>query len=229
MSVLSNGVKFGRFYEHQLPRPWDEHRIYQEVLEQVELADEPGIHFAWSVEHHFLEEYSHSSALKVFLANAAARTEDIRLARGIKLMPLSIPRARPNRSPLSTWSLTGVSSGGPAIRLETRTRGLRRRSDPEERRETRRSNRPTIDPYPNYEGEFFEMSPRNVVPKSLQDPHPPLWVVCSNKVVTRPVRAGDDYEGSRLAHHASRGLDGHNGLDESVRTGSTIRRFGAML
>ncbi len=62
-------MKFGIFYEHQLPRPWnegDEHRLFQEALDQVELADRLGIDYAWEVEHHFLEEYSHSSAPEIF-------------------------------------------------------------------------------------------------------------------------------------------------------------------
>jgi alkanesulfonate monooxygenase SsuD/methylene tetrahydromethanopterin reductase-like flavin-dependent oxidoreductase (luciferase family) len=83
-------MKFGIFYEHQIPRPWDtdaEHRIYREALEQVELADRMGIDFAWEVEHHFLEEYSHSSAPEVFLAACSQRTKRIRLGHGIVLMP----------------------------------------------------------------------------------------------------------------------------------------------
>ena len=47
-------MKFGIFYEHQIPRPWhadSEHRIYREALEQVELADRVGIDYAWEVEH----------------------------------------------------------------------------------------------------------------------------------------------------------------------------------
>jgi alkanesulfonate monooxygenase SsuD/methylene tetrahydromethanopterin reductase-like flavin-dependent oxidoreductase (luciferase family) len=71
-------MKFGVFYEHQLPRPWsedDEFRLLQDALEQVVLADELGFNYAWEVEHHFLEEYSHSSAPEVFLACAAARTK----------------------------------------------------------------------------------------------------------------------------------------------------------
>ena len=58
-------MKFGIFYEHQLPRPWSEGReqqLFQDALSQVELADELGIDYAWEVEHHFQEEYSHSSA-----------------------------------------------------------------------------------------------------------------------------------------------------------------------
>ena len=83
-------MKFGIFYEHQIPRPWDtdvEHRIYREALEQVELADRIGIDFAWEVEHHFLEEYSHSSAPEVFLAACSQRTKRIRLGHGVLLMP----------------------------------------------------------------------------------------------------------------------------------------------
>ena len=66
-------MRFGVFYELQLPRPWaegDEHRLFKEALEQVVIADELGIDYAWEVEHHFLEEYSHSSAPEVFLSNA---------------------------------------------------------------------------------------------------------------------------------------------------------------
>ena len=70
-------MKFGIFYELQLPRPWkegDEHRLYQNALNQIELADRLGYDHAWQVEHHFLEEYSHSSAPEVFLGAASQRT-----------------------------------------------------------------------------------------------------------------------------------------------------------
>ena len=83
-------MKFGIFYEHQLPRPWnegDELKLFQDALDQVELADRLGIDHAWEVEHHFLEEYSHSSAPEVFLAACSQRTKNIRLGHGIVLMP----------------------------------------------------------------------------------------------------------------------------------------------
>ena len=79
-------MKFGVFYEHQLPRPWDpdaEYRLLQEALEQCALADRLGIDYVWEVEHHFLEEYSHSSAPEVFLAAVSQRTTRIRLGHGI--------------------------------------------------------------------------------------------------------------------------------------------------
>ena len=50
-------------------------KLFQDALDQVELADRLGIDYAWEVEHHFLEEYSHSSAPEVFLAAALAAHE----------------------------------------------------------------------------------------------------------------------------------------------------------
>ncbi|MDB5425409.1 MAG: monooxygenase, partial [Phenylobacterium sp.] len=58
-------MKFGLFYELQLPRPWEdgaEQRLIEEGLEQIELADKLGYDCVWTVEHHFMEEYSHCSA-----------------------------------------------------------------------------------------------------------------------------------------------------------------------
>ena len=77
-------MRFGIFYEHQMPRPWPEdaeEKLLNDALEQVELADKIGIDYVWEVEHHFLEEYSHSSAPEVFLAAASQRTNRIRLVR----------------------------------------------------------------------------------------------------------------------------------------------------
>ena len=58
-------MKFGIFYELQLPRAWKpegEHKLYHDALTQLEVADRCGYDYAWVVEHHFLEEYSHSPA-----------------------------------------------------------------------------------------------------------------------------------------------------------------------
>src|SRR5215470_9727963 len=86
-------MKFGGFYEHQLPRPWApdaEHKLLKNALEQVELSDRGGYDYIWATEHHFLEEYAHSSAPEVFLAACTQRTRNVRIGHGIVQMPPNI-------------------------------------------------------------------------------------------------------------------------------------------
>ena len=87
-------MKFGLFYEFQLPRPWlpdSEYRLYQDGLAQIELADRLGYDCAWQVEHHFLEEYAHSPTPEMFLSAASQRTKNIRLGHGIMQLTTSPP------------------------------------------------------------------------------------------------------------------------------------------
>ena len=184
-------MKFGIFYEHQLPRPWgpgDEHRLFKEALEQVELADRLGIDYAWEVEHHFLEEYSHSSAPEVFLAACSQRTRQIRLGHGIVLMP--VPYNHPARVAERIATLDLVSdgrvdfgTGESAARIELEGFGISLDDKRGMWRETTEqvANMLAMDPYPGFEGEYFSMPCRNLVPKPVQRPHPPLWLACSNR------------------------------------------------
>ena len=85
-------MKFGLLYEMETPRPWhalSEYNIYWEALAQIELADRIGIDYVWEVEHHFLEEYSHSSAPEVFYGAVSQRTKNIRIAHGVRLLPFN--------------------------------------------------------------------------------------------------------------------------------------------
>jgi alkanesulfonate monooxygenase SsuD/methylene tetrahydromethanopterin reductase-like flavin-dependent oxidoreductase (luciferase family) len=78
-------VKFGIFYEISVPRPWTpgrEKQVYDNCIEQVKLADELGFDQVWCVEHHFLEEYSHSPAPELFLTACAMVTKNIRVGTG---------------------------------------------------------------------------------------------------------------------------------------------------
>jgi alkanesulfonate monooxygenase SsuD/methylene tetrahydromethanopterin reductase-like flavin-dependent oxidoreductase (luciferase family) len=184
-------MKFGIFYEHQLPRPWHEGselQLFQEALDQVELADRLGLDHAWEVEHHFLEEYSHSSAPEVFLAACSQRTHRIRLGHGIVLMPPGYNHPARVAERIATLDLVSrgraeFGTGESASRAELEGFGV----DPAERRAMWRetveqvANMMVMDPYPGFEGKYFSMPVRNVLPKPVQRPHPPLWVACSNR------------------------------------------------
>ena len=85
-------MQFGIFYEHQLPKPWsedDEFRLLRDALDQVELADRLGFDYAWEVEHHFLDEYSHCSNPEVLYGAIAAKTERIRLGTAVTVLLLT--------------------------------------------------------------------------------------------------------------------------------------------
>jgi alkanesulfonate monooxygenase SsuD/methylene tetrahydromethanopterin reductase-like flavin-dependent oxidoreductase (luciferase family) len=184
-------MKFGIFYEHQLPRPWTEGselKLFQDALSQVELADRLGIDHAWEVEHHFLEEYSHSSAPEVFLAAASQRTRNIRLGHGIVLMPPGYNAPARIAERIATLDLVSngrveFGTGESASRAELEGYGV----NPAERRAMWRetveqvANMLAMDPYPGFQGQYFSMPARNVVPKPVQKPHPPLWVACSRR------------------------------------------------
>jgi alkanesulfonate monooxygenase SsuD/methylene tetrahydromethanopterin reductase-like flavin-dependent oxidoreductase (luciferase family) len=184
-------MKFGIFYEHQLPRPWSEgqeQRLFQEALDQVELADRLGIDHAWEVEHHFLEEYSHSSAPEVFLAACSQRTKRIRLGHGIVLLPPGYNHPARVAERIATLDLVSngrveLGTGESASRLEIEGYGVPIDQKREQWRECLEqiANMLAMDPYPGYQGKHFSMPCRNVVPKPVQKPHPPLWVACSNR------------------------------------------------
>jgi alkanesulfonate monooxygenase SsuD/methylene tetrahydromethanopterin reductase-like flavin-dependent oxidoreductase (luciferase family) len=184
-------MKFGLFYEHQLPRPWtaeSEQRLFADALDQIELADRLGFDHVWEVEHHFLEEYSHSSAPEVFLAACSQRTKRIRLGHGIMLMPP--PYTHPARAAERIATLDLVSNGRvewgtgeSGSMMELAGFGIDRDEKAAMWREATEQaiNMSVMAPYPGYKGRYFEMPCRNVVPKPVQKPHPPLWLACSKR------------------------------------------------
>ncbi|MDP6344521.1 MAG: LLM class flavin-dependent oxidoreductase, partial [Alphaproteobacteria bacterium] len=191
----------GVFYEHQIPRPWndgDEHRLFKEALDEVELADRLGIDYAWEVEHHFLEEYSHSSAPEVFLAACSQRTKNIRLGHGIVLMPPGYNHPARVAERIATLDLVSdgrveFGTGESSAAAELAGFGVSVEAKREMWRETTEqcANLLTMDPYPGFEGKYFSMPCRNLVPKPLQRPHPPIWVACSRReTIHMAARAG---------------------------------------
>ena len=182
-------MKFGIFYEHQLPRPWenfDEHKLLSDALEQIELADKLGFDHVWEVEHHFLEEYSHSSAPEVFLGACSQRTSNIRLGHGIVAVPPGYNHPARVAERIATLDLisngrldfgTGETSSDMELLGFNVDRARKRAMWEEVVPQILRMM--VYQPYPGYSGEFFDMPPRNIVPKPLQKPHPPVWVACS--------------------------------------------------
>ena len=66
-------MKFALIYQVQLPKPWtdvSEYQLFQNILTQVNFAEEMGFEGVWFMEHHFAPEQSHSSAPDMILKGA---------------------------------------------------------------------------------------------------------------------------------------------------------------
>jgi len=191
-------MKFGIFYEHSVLKPWDdysEHRVLKQGVEQVEVADEVGFDQVWEVEHHFLEEYSHSPAPEVFLSYCAARTSRIRLGHGIALMlpPVNHPaRVAERAATLDILSDGRLEMGTGRSATWTELGGFR--CEPDHTKEmwdecTRAIVKMWGTENFSWSGKHFAMPPRNIIPKPLQKPHPPLWVAVQSPETA--VQAGE--------------------------------------
>lgn len=189
-------MKFGLQFQLQTPRPYDqetwgeydESKIFHQALEQIELADKLGYDYVFFTEHHFLEEYCHSSAPEVILAAAAARTKQIRLGHGIVQMPPSINHPARIAERISSLDIIsggrvefGTGEGATSAELGgfNVAQADKKEAWEEATRECLRMMH-TV-PYPGYEGKFFSMPERNVIPKPMQKPHPPVWVAASRR------------------------------------------------
>jgi len=181
-------MKFGLLYEMETPRPWNEehneYHTYWEALAQIELADRLGFDHVWEVEHHFLEEYSHSPAPEVFFGAVSQRTKNIRISHGVRLLPFNFNH--PIKVAEQAAVLDILSNG----RVEL---GIGRSTTAQEldgfnvdydrtREEVKESLEIIVkawtDEILEYDGKLMKVPPRRVVPKPIQKPHPPMWMAC---------------------------------------------------
>ncbi len=182
-------MKFGIMFELSTPRPFTrqtQRAVYENALEQARVAEEAGFDSAWCVEHHFMEEYSHSSSPDIFLAALARETHTMRLGFGIAtcvpgyhsavrlaekaafLDHISGGRVEFGTGRSSTWNELGGLGADPDITKESWDEYVR--AIPK----MWTVERATI------EGTHVNLPERNVLPKPYQDPHPPMWTAVTS-------------------------------------------------
>ena len=176
-------MKFALFYEIPVPKPFSrekEHRAYKNVLEQAVRADELGFHALWTVEHHFLEEYSHCSNPEVLYGAVAARTRNLRIGYGVRLAPR--PYNHPVRSAESAAVLDLLSdgrvdfgTGRSSTRLELEGFGIPDEARPMWQEAVEHIVGCWTNEHYEFEGKYWSMPRRRVQPKPLQQPHPPVF------------------------------------------------------
>ena len=181
-------MKFGLMYEIQVPEPHYpgiEAERYKQVMAQVELADDVGFDYFWTVEHHFLREFSHCSAPEVLYGALSQRTKRIRIGHAVALLPGAYNH--PVRVAERAAVLDIVSDGRMDLGTGRSTTLIEMDGfevDPETTKAQWREaigmipRMWTEDPF-SHAGEFYNIPPRSVIPKPVQDPHPPMWMACS--------------------------------------------------
>jgi natural product biosynthesis luciferase-like monooxygenase protein len=181
-------MKAGLIYEIESVKPHapgHEYRVFWETMEQIELADRLGFDSVWTVEHHFLNEFSYCSAPEVFLACVSQRTKRIRIGHGVVVLPFNHPvRVAERIAVLDIMSNGRVEFGtGRATSMaeilgfgmqpqDTRPRWIEAvEMIPRMWRE---------DPF-SHRGKYWTVEPPvSVIPKPIQQPHPPMWVASTN-------------------------------------------------
>jgi alkanesulfonate monooxygenase SsuD/methylene tetrahydromethanopterin reductase-like flavin-dependent oxidoreductase (luciferase family) len=178
------GMDFGIFYEIELRKPYGpraEYDVFQQVIAQVVEAERVGFTNFWSVEHHFLSEFAYSSAPEVLYGALSQRTSKIRIGHGVRLLPF--PYNHPIRVAEMGATVDLLSNG----RMEFGTGRSVSRDELEgfgiNPAETRALWDEALDivigAWTNevfsWEGKYFKIPPREIIPKPLQKPHPPLW------------------------------------------------------
>jgi len=176
-------VKLDVFAEIQKAGPvgsGHEARILRDSIEQARAADAAGFGCWWLVEHHGCEEFSYSSAPELILAWIASETQRMRVGHAGVLAPFQInhPIRAAERAALLDHMSGGrlefgmARSGG----REWDTFGV----DPERTRDQlaealRAIPRMWTEERFSWDSPLLQVPARNIVPKPLQVPHPPLW------------------------------------------------------
>jgi alkanesulfonate monooxygenase SsuD/methylene tetrahydromethanopterin reductase-like flavin-dependent oxidoreductase (luciferase family) len=187
-------MEFGLFVQAHVPRHemeadpvTAEHDRLMRELELAVACDRAGWKYVWSVEHHFLEEYSHISASEIFLPYVAAQTKRIHVGSAIYNItpPVNHPARMAERVAMLDHLSEGrfeFGTGRGSSSTEFKGFGIpdgdtTRAMYDESLREILRMWRETR--Y-SYTGKYFSMPERNVLPKPYSQPHPPLWVACGS-------------------------------------------------
>jgi alkanesulfonate monooxygenase SsuD/methylene tetrahydromethanopterin reductase-like flavin-dependent oxidoreductase (luciferase family) len=224
------GIFNSLYLPHQLRERDPDHAEHNRLMDEVtwvKAADRAGFKYTWATEHHFLDEYSHLSANESFLAYCAAVTERIHLGTGI--FNITPPVNHPARVAERVAMIDHLSGGRFEFGMGRGSSTTEQQGfgieDPELTKEMfdevivqfKRMWRETD--Y-SYDGRFFSMPRRNVLPKPYTLPHPPMWVAAgSPSTFEKAARIG---AWCPLFHHGLTEIPGSS--DRDVQEGDRAGR-----
>jgi len=189
-------MEFGIFIQTYVPQfrrdvdPDAEHHALMDDLAVVQAADEAGFKYVWVTEHHFLDEYSHLSANDVVLGYLAHSTSRIHLGSGIfnPLPQVNHPAKVAERvamlDHLSDGRFEfGTGRGAGSHEILGFLPGMTDLTGTREIWEETIGEFPKMwlqDEYEGFDGKYWSLPPRKILPKPLHKPHPAMWYAAGN-------------------------------------------------
>jgi len=186
-------MEFGLFCGGYIPQsmmeadPQAEHTRLMSEADLCVTADQHNWKYAWLTEHHFLWEYSHISANEVLAPWVLARTEQLHVGSGI--INITPPVNHPARVAERVAMMDHLSSGrfefGTGRGSSTTEQAGFGITDPEPTKDMYDEVIPEFkkmwkDGTYQFDGKFFSLPERNVLPKPYVKPHPAMWVAAGN-------------------------------------------------
>jgi alkanesulfonate monooxygenase SsuD/methylene tetrahydromethanopterin reductase-like flavin-dependent oxidoreductase (luciferase family) len=214
-------MKFSIIYEAQVvdPSPESEARCFNEIVEQVMLAEKMGFDNVWAVEHTALTQYAHMSAPETFLAYIAGRTTRIGIGHGVVCLPPAMNHPVKVAERIATLDILsggrvhfGIGKGG--TQQEAGTFGyelseLQPMIDESMYLIPKIMTQAEIE----HDGRYIKIPRRPIHPKPVQKPHPPLYYACTREATLQ--LAGERGIGALVL--------GFSGPDEIARKNAIYR------
>jgi alkanesulfonate monooxygenase SsuD/methylene tetrahydromethanopterin reductase-like flavin-dependent oxidoreductase (luciferase family) len=179
-------LRFSVFFEAQMndASPANERQVMLDSITQAVYAEEVGFDGIWAAEHHRLKWYSHMSAPEIFLTAVAAKTSRVRIGHGAVLMPFQYNH--PLRVAERAATLDILSGG--RLNLGAARSGSKRemstfgvdvdRTYAEVEEALRIISHCWQRELFEWDG-LLQVPPGEVLPRPVQEPHPPLYLACS--------------------------------------------------
>src|SRR6266481_3392350 len=199
MTDGSRKLRFGLWYDFRNPAQWRQasDRLYREILDQIAWGENNGFDDVWLSEHHFIED-GYLPSIMPAAAAIAARTNRIRIASGVLLMPFHNPiRLAEDIATVDVISggrfELGVGIGFKreefqGFGVSSKERGARTDQSLEIIRRALAGETVT------FKSEFFDFQNIKVTPEPIQRPRPPIWLGgFTPAALRRAVRFGDGF------------------------------------
>ena len=189
-------MEFGIFIQNYVPNfrrdkePDAEHTVIMDELEVVIAADKAGFKYGWLPEHHFLDEYSHLSANDVVAGYLAHATTRLHIGSGIfnPLPQVNHPAKLAERVAMLDHISQGrfefgTGRGAGSHEILGFLPGIGSTSETRAIWEDVIGEFPKMwlqDEYEGYQGKYWSLPRRKILPKPYGNAHPPMWYAAGN-------------------------------------------------